>query len=144
MKITFVLLLLILVGGLGYIFISSKTSNKKISNNKVTPTLIPTKAPIPSITPIQEFTGKIVKIEVSDENKQELILSLVEKSDKTITTIKFYFSINKAGLKKMKIIGLTGENISYKNLKVDQNIKLNLNYDSTKFSYSGAKITIVN
>lgn len=124
MKITFVVLLLILIGGLGYII---TTSNKK-PVTKIIPTLTPT----PSIAQLQEFQGKIIELKTikvslaKEVNKIEFSFKL-ETNEKGVKKTQVIF-FNKQELETLKVIDSSEKIISYKDLKVGQNIKFDQRY----------------
>ena len=137
LKIMFVVLFLALLGELGYIFV---TTNKKSTTTFVIPTsgptIIPTKILIPvsaspSVkTPITEYQGKIAELNVikvtptPGANNIEFSFRLEVNDGKTKKPQIFFFDENE--LKLLKIIDSTGKAISYKDLKVGQNIRVNL------------------
>lgn len=166
MKIAFVVLLLILIGMIVYF---TKFANKypitalfiPSPTPYIFPTLTPTPAPtiIPTKTsaPVslttsptkREFQGKIVKIEVDTSNplpdsyEHKLLFSLEELGESKGIT-KFNFTFTEAGLNNLKVIDLTGEKISYKNLEVGQNIRIIETYESKGSSNYDIEIIILN
>ncbi|MEK7597614.1 MAG: hypothetical protein AAB441_03125 [Patescibacteria group bacterium] len=148
LKIAFVILLLALIGELTYFFYI--VPNKKIAT-KVIPTLAPTLAPTPvSFTPSpikQEFQGKIVevntvKVAITPEVSKEFYLK-VERDVKGVKDL-FVISFDNNILSKTKVIDSEGKIISYKDLKIDQIIKIISIYDFKADLYKGFEITVLN
>lgn len=146
MKIIFVVLFLLLIGELVYFFYI--IPNKKISINKVAPTLTPTLAPEPTKAPTPvsattlptkvEFQGKV--IEVNEE--------FTIKVQGTINESKKQFDIifDQELLSKTKITDLKGKTISYKELKIGQRVKVVEVYNFKEKFYLNSiyEITILN
>jgi hypothetical protein len=106
----------------------------------IRPTSIPTKAPNPTTTEIKklptvlEFEGIITTINSikiinsptsseSSENKIEFSFNLESGDTEWAKQSKIFF-FNKTELNTMKVFDTTGKIISYKDLKVDQTIKI--------------------
>lgn len=151
MKIILVVLFLFLIGELVYFFYI--VPNKKITTT-IVPTLMPTPEPTKAPTSVspttsptkEELQGKIVGLEFNNKNKSEIIINLEETKDELTLAKKNYYAtkflIDEEGLKKMKVLGLVGEPLTYKDLKIGQNIKVNLIYDTNGAPYSSVIITI--
>ncbi|EKE14188.1 MAG: hypothetical protein ACD_12C00636G0003 [uncultured bacterium] len=152
MKITFVLLLLVLIGGLGYII---KSSNKKPAT-KITPTLTPSpviiteKDPTPPIAHIQEFTGEILEIRSTnieslfDGYNPEFIMSIKKTSNIVKGPLMINYAFDKKDLEKIQVKDSSGKIISYRDLIVGQNVKIVEVYDLKEKIYSVYEITILN
>ncbi|MEK7597232.1 MAG: hypothetical protein AAB441_01145 [Patescibacteria group bacterium] len=129
LKIAFVILLLVLIGELTYFFYI--IPNKK-PTTKVIPTFAPTKAPTPIlitnkpvITLLPEYQGRITELDIfkaisSSEAKIKFSFKLEEVKIPSV----FFFDKNE--LENLKVIDSTGKIISYKDLKVGQNIRFDL------------------
>ncbi|MEK7597227.1 MAG: hypothetical protein AAB441_01120 [Patescibacteria group bacterium] len=156
MKIIFVILLLALIGELTYFFYIAP--NKKPST-KVAPAFAPTlipPTPAETLTPIsptifptkQEFTGKIIGFENITEElnpkeyKANFFLHLLRDDEKS--KIKLLLNFDKNELSNFIVKDFTGKTISYKNLKIDKNIKISGTYDLNNRIYSNYEITILN
>ncbi|EKE13911.1 MAG: hypothetical protein ACD_12C00759G0006 [uncultured bacterium] len=146
MKITFVILLLTLIGGLGYIFI---TSNKK-PTTKITPTKVSTRTSPVSLTisPTKvEFIGKIIEMNTHTISPipgfDNIGLSFKLEINEGATKKPQLFFFEKNELNKLQIIDFVGKIISYEDLQVGQNIKLLRIYDLEKSSYSNIEINII-
>lgn len=142
LKIMFVVLFLVLVGELVYFFYI--VPNKKIATN-VVPTILPTRVPTltPTLIPLtptnpptpvsltafpakQEFQGKIIELDVFKvAQTSESGIGFSFKLEVNKEPIVFFFDKNK--LSYIKVIDPSGKIISYKDLKIGQNIRLNNN-----------------
>lgn len=134
LKILFVILLLVLVGEIAYGVMNSRKKNSSqpvISNNKLnklTPALINNKE---DINRMLEFKGEIISFEnetgayfpLSHKTEWFLYLDIDTKDSK----VKRLFSFDQNDLDSIKVTDSTGNVISYKELKIGQNILLNLN-----------------
>ena len=158
LRITFAILFLVLIAELTYFFYI--VPNKKVATNIIStpaPTLIPTptviakKTPTPSIALIQEFRGKIVKISLGEletlpgDYKSVLRLSIEGQKDKNTITRIFDFAFSNEYLNKIKVIDLSDKPVSYNELKIGQNIKINFTQKNVKENISpNFEITILN
>lgn len=115
------------------------------------PTPTPTSTPTPTPTlkredndQIKEYQGKIILFDNSTNsaNEEELYFNTSYSPDGKIKIIKDFF-YNKSDLNFMKVINSNGEIISYKDLKVGQNIRITQKYGLSEAPHSSIEINIL-
>ncbi len=126
-----------------------------VTNTPFPPTEVPTKAPTPvsltpssakkpQITPLPEFQGKIIELNIDVPNFDDIGFSfkLEWGSDKKKNHVVYFFDKDK--INTMKVTNSAGKTISHKDLKVGQNIKIIRIDDFGTKLYKGFEIVVLN
>lgn len=159
LKIIFVILFLVLLGELGYVFV---TVNKKNIATRVVPTSINTqnldylkpkvyevllvyfdnyqKKTIDILHSITEIEGVIAGFEEVNNSEQSVQKEIKDKNKKGLYQLFFYKDNNNI---EVHFSSSKAKNIYFKDLKIGQKVKIIIQEDFTKRIYKSINITVL-